>query len=115
MPSTGNLLRALQAAEPAIDVIVAAHIADNAEVLPHLLLAEIARWMLAKGPNPRVLSVLEQYLVMGEPDVQDLIAVSFVENLIGGEGAVRWALGPRLAAELRRMEEWRPESGDSPT
>ena len=71
--------------------------------------------MLAKGPSPRVLSVLEQYLGMGDPDVQNLIGVSFVESLIGEDGGVRSALGPRLAAELRRMEEWQRDSGEPPT
>ncbi|HEU4642593.1 MAG TPA: hypothetical protein VFS44_09070 [Gemmatimonadaceae bacterium] len=43
MCSTGDILRDLQAAHPAVNAIVAAHLADNDEVLPRLLMAEEVR------------------------------------------------------------------------
>ena len=61
------------------------------------------------------LEALEYHLTVGDEHVQDVIGTSFIENLIGEEAAVRWALGPRLTAELRRMEEWEPDAGGPPT
>ena len=115
MSSTGDLLRDLQAADPAVGGIVAAHLADHGEVLPHLLMAYVARWLLVEGPRAGVLEALEYHLTVGDEHVQDVIGTSFIENLIGEEAAVRWALGPRLTAELRRMEEWEPDAGGPPT
>lgn len=115
MSSTGDLLRDLQAADPAIGEIVAVHLADNGEVLPHLLMADITRWLVAEGPQPDVLHAIEHHHMLGDAHVQDVIAASFLENLLGEDAAVRWALGPGLAADLRRMEEWEPGPDAPPT
>ncbi len=115
MSSTGDLLRDLRAAHPAVDRLVAAHLADYDEVLPHVLMADITRWLVAEGPDARVLEVLEHHATAGDADVQNVIGISFVENLMWENAAVRSALGPNLAAELKRMEEWKPDTGDTPT
>ena len=115
MSSTGDLLRDLQAADATVSGIVAVHLADYDEVLPHLLMADITRWLVACGPSARVLKVLEHHLAAGDAHVQDVIGASFIENLIGSDAALRWALGPALAAELRRVEEWEAGTGEPPT
>lgn len=109
MASTGDLLRDLQSAHAAVGPIVATHLADNGEVVPHLLMADITRWLVAEGPEPAILAALERHYAEGDDDVQNVIALSFLENLLGEDVAVRWALGPRLADELRRMEDWKPD------
>jgi hypothetical protein len=114
MSSTGDLLRDLQAAHPAIAALVATHLADHDEVLPHLLMADITRWLVARGPQPAVLAILDRHFSEGDEHVQDVIALSFLENLLGEDTVVRWALGPRLAAAFRRMENWRPDADAPP-
>jgi hypothetical protein len=114
MSSTGDLLRDLQAAHPAVAGVVATHLADHDEVLPHLLMADITRWLVADGPQPAVLTILERHFTEGDEHVQDVIALSFLENLLGEDAAVRWALGPRLAAALRQMEDWKPDADAPP-
>lgn len=115
MSSTGDLLRDLQAADPEVGRIVTEHLGDHDEVLPHLLMADITRWLVAVGPRTRVLDVLERHSLSGDPRVQDVIGASFLENLLGEDAAVRMALGPHLAAELARMEGWRPDIDAPPT
>jgi hypothetical protein len=114
MSSTGDLLRDLQAAHSTVPVLVATHLADHEHVLPHLLMADITRWLLTEGPQPAVLAVLERHYADGDDEVQNVIALSFLENLLGEEAAVRWALGPRLADELRRLEDWEPDADAPP-
>jgi hypothetical protein len=114
MSSTGDLLRDLQAAHPAIAALVATHLADHDEVLPHLLMADVTRWLLAQGPEPGVLAILEQHFAEGDEHVQDVIALSFLENLFGEDAPVRWALGPRLGAALRQIEDWKPDADAPP-
>jgi len=60
-----------------------------------------------------VLAILERHMTIGDDDVTNVIALSFLENL--EPGAVRDALGPRLAAELAAMESWTPKAIDPPT
>jgi hypothetical protein len=115
MSSTGDLLRDLQAADPSVNAIVAAHLANYDEVLPHVLMGEITQWLVAEGPRARVLAALEHHHEVGDEHVRDVIAASFLENLIGEDAIVRRALGPRLAAELRQIEEWEPDAGEPPT
>ena len=115
MSSTGDLLRDLQAADPAVGSIVKEHLADHDEVLPHLLMADITRWLVHVSPRARVLDVLERHSLIGDAHVQDVIGASFLENLLGEDAAVRDALGPHLAAELARMENWDPDIDPPPT
>ena len=88
------------------------------ELLPHLLLGDITRWLVERGPVAEVLAVLEHHIDAGDADVQNAIAVSFLENLFGddpGELAVRAALGPRLKAEFHAMESWTPDDPEAAT
>jgi len=92
--------------------------ADYDELLPHLLLGDITRWLVERGPVAEVLAVLEHHIDAGDGDVQHVIAVSFLENLFGddpGELAVRAALGPRLKAEFHAMERWTPDDPEAAT
>lgn len=94
------------------------HLADNFnKLLPHVFFGDVARWIvsLATGKTAaaklasrrelvQVLAFLETAYATGDEDQQELIAVSFLENLPSSEetgSEVRTMLGPSLAAQLR--------------
>jgi hypothetical protein len=90
------------------------HLDDfDGEVLPHLLMADIERWAEGEVAEARagidsdvvaVLSSIEQaFAALGDTDVGELIAASFVEHLprSGALGAdFRARLGPLCLAQL---------------
>jgi hypothetical protein len=103
---------------PAVRSILDQHLADNfGEVLPHVLMGEIAQYIvdLAVEANESelqgVLDSLEVEFERGSEEVQELLAVSFLENLPRPPAPgceLRRQLGPNLSRELARMEAWRP-------
>ena len=71
---------------PDVSDILTEHIADNGEVLPHVFLADVTRYLLADGRCRKALvKYLDQSFATKGPDVEDLIAVSFVEYLDANE------------------------------
>jgi hypothetical protein len=98
-----QLFQDLLTAEPQLARLRAEHIADNDEVLPHLLMSDVTRWLITHGPVGAVLAVLEDHFARGGPAVRDVLLASFLENLEADEPAhdrIRAALGPRLRAAL---------------
>lgn len=109
---------------PSFEGAVEEHIKDFDEVLPHLLMADIGR-VIESGFTGRstlgltppsqdeiraVLAVLEEGLADGDETVDNVISVSFLENLWI---QARWEqlkplLGPTLAAEVAEMQAWTP-------
>lgn len=96
------------------------HVTDNmGEILPHVFFGDLTRYIMALvaavtaggGLEPRrelreILDFLEESFSTGDRVLQELISVSFLENLprAGEEGShVRSMLGTGLSAELRRM------------
>jgi hypothetical protein len=88
------------------------HLEDNeGQVLPHLVMADIIRWLVGHyASQPQVshdvLAWLEKAFIRGPDEVQGLIAVSGVEVIPdpGKPGAeLRELLGPRL----REVDPWR--------
>jgi len=92
------------------------HLEDqDGEVLPHLLMADIERWaeveIAKRGHEARdlvqgVLDFLEEAYATQGSEVEELIAVSFLEHLPrpGAPGSqLRAMVGPRLAEQLRRI------------
>ena len=83
------------------------HIADQGELLPHVLMGEITRLVIANAGREQAdwlstfLQQLEAGLVSGNDDIAELVAVSFVENL-SGENAVIQTLLPTMGEALRR-------------
>ncbi len=71
---------------PDIATILTEHIADNDELLPHVFLADVTRYVLADGPcRKQVVKFLDESFASQGQDVEDLIAVSFVEYLVDSE------------------------------
>ena len=118
MTTIPELIAKLSRAEPAVDAVLQEHIADNNELLSHLYMADVTRWLVANGPAAPVLAVLEDALVDGDADVRDLILASFVENIEQDDPAyraLRAALGPALRTALHEQESWSPRHLEPPT
>jgi hypothetical protein len=94
-----------------LEPLLREHLADNfGEVLPHLFLGDVTRYLVTRmihewQANPdeaaaarnevdEMLDALEQEFMAGDEEVEDLIAVSFLENLPRkGSQATRSARG----------------------
>lgn len=83
------------------------HIADQGELLPHVLMGEVTRLVIASAGSeqadwlPKLLQQLEAGLVSGDGDIAELVGVSFVENLSGENAAIQ-ALIPAMGDALRK-------------
>ncbi len=89
------------------------------EVLSHVLLADVTRFVIDQHRSEinlktqssllnRCLDVLEQGMSAKEDVVQELVAVSFLENLAQSDGlyfSLRERLGPALRAQLKFCED----------
>jgi hypothetical protein len=115
------LINRLIAEVPELKALYDEHVAANDELLTYVFLSDVARFVIAalSGTEPehgsdatRVLGLLEDAIGSDDPDVVNLVAVGFVESLLGDDALdqVRLALGPRLAAELASQEQWRPRT-----
>lgn len=102
---------------PDLRALLQEHLDDYDGLLPHLLLADVTRWLVARQPemgraDPVVASVLmflEKYFVSGGEQMSELIAVSVLETmpLRGEEGAqIRELLGPAMRDHLERHLSW---------
>ncbi|MFF3569010.1 DUF7674 family protein [Nocardia jiangxiensis] len=107
-PELAAFIRGLGTLEPDIRPLIAEHIHDYDEILPSLLMADIARWTsrtARENADPAVrldplLTRLEQAWGDGQNAVSDLIATSFVENVYDQPEVVR-LLGPKLTRYYR--------------
>ena len=83
------------------------HIADQGELLPHVLMGEVTRLVIANAGREqavwlsKLLQQLEAGLSSGNHDIAELVGVSFVENLSGENSAIQ-ALLPAMGSTLRR-------------
>ena len=106
---------------------LAGHLKDDlsfySEFLPHVFFIEVVRHVEGLlralnegapiGPGAEtelraIIEVLDRHLREGDPGVDNLIGVSFVERFVGEEEGLRDLLTPRLLEELQRMEAWEP-------
>jgi hypothetical protein len=89
------------------------HLQDYDEPLPHVLLGDLVRFLSERvqeaGPaDPAVqtaLALLESAVTSDDERLQNLVVVSFLENLDPDDEAARalkGALGPALRAQLKR-------------
>jgi len=83
-----TFVRAVVADAPELTPILDEHLEDNyQELLPHVLLGDITRWLEAAAGTAsaaRVLGDLDDGLRNGSDDVRELVIVSFLENLDDG-------------------------------
>ena len=95
------------------------HLADYDEALPHVFFGDVARFALAvaEGADPelrtRFCSSIERLAASDDPEVDNVIHVSFVEYLVWGYQREQYALtnlkrdfGPATLQRIREVEEW---------
>jgi hypothetical protein len=87
------------------------HLRENSELLPHVLMGDITRLVAAfAGDVSRrdslrlLMSQMDRALRTGGEEVQELITVSFVQNLMGEAAALR-ALRPLMGSALLAVVE----------
>jgi hypothetical protein len=106
----------LRGAVPGFDRVYDEHVADYDEPLPHVLLGDLVRFLSNEvelhGSEATALRqampLLEQAMEGGDARLEELIAVSFVENLRVEDPSfpvIRSLLGPRLEEQLKRFEQ----------
>lgn len=108
-----ELLKQVPELRPAMDK----HVSENDEILPHVFFGDVARFALQEAfmrrsdALRRLLNDLELAMTCGNDEVQNVIAVSFLENL-GPPGEsfdqIRLLLGPCLSRELKNF--WKEDA-----
>lgn len=104
------------AAFPGLQPMLSEHLEDNfGEVLPHLFLADVLRWLVSQSASAEgdgaaevlpVLSFLEDAFEAGDDERQELISTGFLENLPRadeGGSTIRDMLPPKLRDEAGRV------------
>jgi hypothetical protein len=102
---------------PELRELLQEHLDDYDGLLPHLLLADVTRWLVArlseKGRDDAllasVLGFVEDHFASGSEHVSELIAVSILETmpLKGEDGAeLRELLGPAMRDYVERHLTW---------
>jgi hypothetical protein len=105
--SVTDFVARLTSGSPELTEVYRQHVADQGELLPHVLMGEITRFVVASVGNehadwlPGLLRRIEAGLLSGDGDIAELIGVSFVENL-SGENAALKNLVPVMGEALRR-------------
>lgn len=102
---------------PGFEHVYDEHVADHDEVLPHVLLGDLVRFLSReielRGANSvalkQAMSLMEGGMCSPDPRLQELVAVSFLENLDPGDtsfSTIRMLFGPRLEEQYRNYEEF---------
>ena len=96
---------------PTLRPILQEHLDDYDALLPHVLMGDVTRWVVGEfrthGESDRlreVLDFIESSYHQGDEHEQEIIAVSFLENLPRPdeqESGLRGLLGPSLTEQLR--------------
>ena len=115
--STHETILQLVAAFPELTPLYEEHRRDYGELLPHVFFGDLTRWILslyedsANSPEAvarvrEVIDFLEGAFASGDSDLQELISVSFLENLPfpwEPNADIRTMLGPQLSTELAHL------------
>jgi len=98
---------------PELKPVYDEHMHDYEELLPHVFLGDVTRYVVTQArcgeispgrPLDRILDVLNQCLAGGDEQVKELVAVSFVENLLEHEEVLtilKELIGPHLQKEFK--------------
>ena len=119
--SPRELFERIEIASPPFREIAKMHVADNSELLPHLLMRDLLRYVGRhfepdSEPAPRdkseavaVLAQLDNSLLCGSDETVNAIAVSFLENIETEPfySRLRPFLGLALRRELALQTRWR--------
>jgi hypothetical protein len=104
-----DLLRAAPELKPILDE----HLAADDTLLPHVFMADVARFAVAEIADVRkratilkLLDYLEKGLSTGDEETRELILASFVENLMSETTALlllKPSMGPNLRKAVRAI------------
>lgn len=99
---------------PEANATYARHLLENDELLPHLFLADIIRdirqnnpAMICEDALQRLMNHIESGLGSYEPEIAELVGVSFVGNLVGEDYILKMLLphsGPFFRRELSQYK-----------
>jgi hypothetical protein len=113
--SAKTFLDDLLSAVPELKPILDEHLAANDNLLPHVMIADVARFAVAEIADARkrvtvhkLLDRLERGLTAGDEETRELILASFVENLMGETTSLRLLkplMGPNLRKAIRTIVE----------
>lgn len=82
MSETKELCERLASQFREVGALLEEHLAENGQLLPHVFMGDLTRYVLASGGDKvAVVQFLEDTLGRRAPSVDELIAVSFVENI----------------------------------
>jgi len=107
-----QFIQKMVAAFPEVKSIHDQHQADNDELLPHVLMGDVTRYVISQTENKstpvitKLLDFFEQTL--DDEEIEELISVSFVENLFGEDNtikALRPIMGPKLANLFKKVSK----------
>jgi hypothetical protein len=122
--SAERFVEMLTASVPALAPIYREHLNDqDGELLPHVLMGDFTRGILALHRDAiagvpgaeqalsRALALLDEGMGSGDEPVENLVSLSFLENLERDDPAypdLKRRFGPALMRELKVMDDWRP-------
>jgi hypothetical protein len=107
---------ALRAGNPEFGDSIAEHLACDEEGLQHVLVGDLTRFLLAardRGDDElvgRCLHFLDEALRDGDPMVQNLVQLSFVENVgpfVGDAATFNETWPTALRREAERQRDWK--------
>jgi hypothetical protein len=116
MKTQGEFIEELLNVEPALREVFDQHIRDNGEVLPHVFMGDVTRFVISAAARrnsadptlPKLIHFLETRFAVAGEDIKNLISVSFVENLVGEDealGVLVPMMGPYLREEVERSSD----------
>jgi hypothetical protein len=117
-----ELFDAVERQCPSFQAITAEHMKNNGELLSHLLLADLLRFVgsglgtpcnLPAAPPSReaiqgILSLLDRAFIAGDEETRGVISLSFIENIETEPfySELLPLLGAALRGEHRRQRDW---------
>ena len=120
MPTTyQNIVPTILATVPEVEPLYREHLKDYDELLPHVFFGDLTRFAVdaykrsksgesgAAAALGRLLAVLEDAIAQPDPQLQNLVTVSFLENLFEGGheyDGVKALLGSNLKRALATLQ-----------
>ena len=109
MKTTSDFILALVRCIDELKPIYDQHIKDNDLLLPHVFLGDVTRYVVETALRNSddksiqdLLSLFEEALCDGPEEVKELVVVSFLEDLIGEEHALK-VLKRKMPIHLRKQ------------
>ncbi|WP_287127861.1 hypothetical protein [Candidatus Cyanaurora vandensis] len=113
MKTNSSFIEKLLQRVPRLKPLYDEHIKENDDLLPNVFMGDVTRSVIKEAQGPQfdsllrpLLDYLEEGIITGSDQIQELIIVSFVENLIGETvtlSKLRPLLPPIIRNEVERI------------